>query len=111
MREDAMPHAVQFTPDAAAQLRELRAADAAKIADQCHRILSVNPTLQSKARIKRLVGVPFPPYRLRVDDYRVFYDVEEATQTVMIYAVLSKAQAREWLADLQREREHENEDD
>jgi mRNA-degrading endonuclease RelE of RelBE toxin-antitoxin system len=105
-----MPYAVQFTPDAADQLRALRAADAAKIANQCQRILSVNPTLQSKARIKRLVGEVFPPYRLRVDDYRVFYDVDEAAQIVTIYAVVSKAQASALLAVIQREREHEDED-
>jgi mRNA-degrading endonuclease RelE of RelBE toxin-antitoxin system len=70
----------------------------AKIADQCRRILSVNPTLASRARIKRLRGGVFPPYRLRVDEYRVFYDVNEATQIVMIYGVVDKAQADEWLA-------------
>ncbi|MGH9767422.1 MAG: type II toxin-antitoxin system RelE family toxin [Blastocatellia bacterium] len=72
-----MPYSVQFTPEAARQLRALRAFERVKIADRCPRILSVNPTLTSKARVKRLRDDVFPPYRLRVDDYLVFYDVEE----------------------------------
>ncbi len=92
-----MPYSVQFTPEAARQLRVLRAFDRVKIADQCLRILSVNPTLTSKARIKRLRDDVFPPFRLRVDDYRVYYDIEEENRTVMIYAVVSKDEANEWL--------------
>ncbi len=104
-----MPYSVQFTPEAARQLRVLRASERVKIADQCQRILSVNPTLTSKTRIKRLRDGVFPPYRLRVDDYRVFYDVEEDNQTVMVYAVVSKAQASEWLT-AQMERKNDDDD-
>ena len=80
----------------------------AKIADQCQRILSANPTLASKARVKRLRGGVFPPYRLRIDDYRVFYDVNEASQSVMIYGVVDKAQADEWLAAHQEVQDSED---
>jgi hypothetical protein len=61
-----MPYSVQFTPEAAHQLRALRASERVKIADQCLRVLSVNPTLMSKARIKRLRDDVFPPFRLRL---------------------------------------------
>ena len=103
-----MAYSVQFTPDAANRLRGLRATDRAKIAIQCQRILSVNPKMESKARIKRLRGDVFPPYRLRVDDFRVFYDVEEDTQTVMIYGIVGKVQAYEWLIAFQKEQSDEN---
>jgi mRNA-degrading endonuclease RelE of RelBE toxin-antitoxin system len=103
-----MSYHVQFTPEAAKAVRALRATDAARIVDHCQRVLSVNPTLESQARIKRLAGEVFPPYRLRVDDFRVFYDVDEAARTVMIYGVVSKAQVNTWLASIQEEREHEN---
>lgn len=106
-----MSYSVQFTPEAARQLRALRASDWVKIADQCQRILSVNPTMTSKARIKRLRDDVFPPYRLRVDDYRVFYDVEEEKQTVMIYAVIDKSQAAEWIAAQQEKKRDENDND
>jgi mRNA-degrading endonuclease RelE of RelBE toxin-antitoxin system len=105
-----MPYSVQFTPEAARQLRALRASERVKIADRRLRILSVNPTLTSKARVKRLRDEVFPPFRLRVDEYRVFYDVEEEKQTVMIYAVVGKDEANEWLTS-QQEKKSDDDDD
>jgi mRNA-degrading endonuclease RelE of RelBE toxin-antitoxin system len=93
-----MPFSVLFTPLATHQLRALRAVDRAVIADQCERLLSVNPTLESKARVKHLRGDVFPPYRLRVGQYRIFYAVDLGRKTVMIYGVVSKEQANAWLA-------------
>ena len=49
----------------------------------------------SRSRIKRLRGLDRPQYRLRVDEVRVFYDVEE--QTVQVLAIVPKAQADAWL--------------
>lgn len=106
-----MAYRVEFVPEAAAQLRRLRATDAARIVDQSIRLLSVNPTLESKARIKRLKGGVFPPYRLRVHDYRVFYDVDVDQKTVTVYGVVPKAEAGEWLAARQSEERDETEDD
>ena len=59
--------------------------------------LTHQPDLVSKSRIKRLQGMSRPQYRLRVDDYRVFYDVDEANHTVMIIAVVHKPDAQKWL--------------
>jgi mRNA-degrading endonuclease RelE of RelBE toxin-antitoxin system len=101
---------VEFTAPAVRELRAIRAAERADIIDQCRRLLSTNPTLTSKARIKRLTGGVFPPYRLRVGDYRAFYNVEEDANRVLIYGVVNKAQADEWLATVQQERAHEDGD-
>ncbi len=79
-------------------MRRLRAAERARIAEECQRILGVNPTMVSRARVKRLRGGVFPPYRLRVDDFRVFYDVDHALLVVMVYGVVTKAEATQWLA-------------
>jgi mRNA-degrading endonuclease RelE of RelBE toxin-antitoxin system len=103
-----MPYAVIFTERAARELRALRAAERARIIDQCQRLLSVNPTLVSKARIKRLTGDLHPPYRLRVGNYRVFYDVDEQTHRVVIHGVADKARADEWFAAAQQERADED---
>jgi mRNA-degrading endonuclease RelE of RelBE toxin-antitoxin system len=103
-----MAFRVLFTPLAAEQLRALRAVDRAVIADQCERMLSVNPTLESKARVKHLRGNVFPPYRLRVGQYRVFYAVDLDQETVMIYGVVSKEQAKAWLAVQSGGTTHEN---
>lgn len=53
------------------------------------------PTKVSKSRIKRLRGLDRPQYRLRVDEVRVFYDVQE--KTVQVLAIVTKAQADAWL--------------
>lgn len=54
------------------------------------------PAKLSRSRIKRLRGIFRPQYRLRVDEIRVFYDVEG--ETVEILAIVDKAQASSWLA-------------
>ena len=46
------------------------------------------PDRVSRSRIKRLRGRQAATYRLRVGDYRVFYDVAEAE--VVVIAVLHK---------------------
>ena len=94
-----MPYRVQFTQDAQDQLLALRKTDSVKVVDQCQRLLSVHPTQVSKARIKRLRGTTSPAYRLRVDDFRVFYDVDENAQTVTVLGVVAKEQASQWLAN------------
>jgi mRNA-degrading endonuclease RelE of RelBE toxin-antitoxin system len=55
------------------------------------------PTKASKSRIKRLRGLSYPQYRLRVgDDIRVFYDVTE--EDVQVLAIVAKSDADAWLA-------------
>jgi mRNA-degrading endonuclease RelE of RelBE toxin-antitoxin system len=103
-----MPYTVEFTREASGQLRALRAMDMAKIVDQCHRILSVNPTLESKARIKRLRGRAFPLYRLRIGGHRIFYDVEQEAEKVLVHGVVRKADANEWLAAFREEQSRED---
>ena len=53
------------------------------------------PRKGSKTRIKRLRGLRQPEYRLRVDDFRVFYDVAEPE--VHILAVVAKHLTYAWL--------------
>lgn len=54
-----------------------------------------DPTKESRSRIKRLRGINHPQYRLRVDDYRIFYDVDGTTVSVL--AVVKKSDAETWL--------------
>jgi len=71
--------------------------------------LSHEPTRQSRSRIKRLGGAVFPPFRLRVDEFRIYYDVDEAEQKVVIYGVIRKTDAEAWLArSTSRRRKYEN---
>jgi mRNA-degrading endonuclease RelE of RelBE toxin-antitoxin system len=106
-----MANTVTFTPEAESDLRALRTVDRVRIAEHCDRLLSTNPTLTSKARIKRLRPGAYPPYRLRVGDFRIYYDVDEVRRRVVIYGVVAKSQAEAWRADFEQEHDREEEDD
>jgi len=54
------------------------------------------PKKESKSRIRRLRGLRQPQYRLRVEDIRVYYDVE--VDHVNILGIVSKERTEEWLA-------------
>jgi mRNA-degrading endonuclease RelE of RelBE toxin-antitoxin system len=43
-------------------------------------------------------GSTLPPYRLRIAEIRVFYDVSLETQTVIVYGIAHKEHSSEWLA-------------
>src|SRR6266699_1060859 len=53
------------------------------------------PMKPSKSRIKHIRGLNRPQYRLRVDEFRVYYDV--ICQEVQVLAIVSKTEAAEWL--------------
>ena len=90
-----MRYEIILAPSAARDLAALRADVRARVRDAIERHLRHEPTKVSKSRIKRLRGLDRPQYRLRVDEVRVFYDVEEGT--VAILAIVTKAQADAWL--------------
>jgi mRNA-degrading endonuclease RelE of RelBE toxin-antitoxin system len=91
-----MRYEITLAPEAAEDLRCLKANVRAQVHDAIERHLRHEPTKTSKARIKRLRGLSRPQYRLRVgDDVRVFYDVTE--DTVEVLAIVPKSEANEWL--------------
>ena len=81
-----------MTSAAFRQLRRLRRIDAARILDTIESHLRYEPERPTR-RIKRLRGRQDVTYRLRVGDFRVFYDVDG--QTVTIIAVLHKRETKE----------------
>jgi mRNA interferase RelE/StbE len=90
-----MPYDVVLAPSAVRELRALPAYVRTVVRDALERHLRHEPTKVSRSRIKRLRGLEQPQYRLRVGDVRVFYDVVE--DRVEVLAVVSKAQADDWL--------------
>lgn len=58
----------------------------------------MNPIIVSKSRIKRLREPAPTQYRLRVGEFRVFYDVEE--QAVLIIQILSKQDSIDYVGGL-----------
>jgi mRNA-degrading endonuclease RelE of RelBE toxin-antitoxin system len=105
-----MQYSIELTPEAARQVRAIRATDRVRILDQCRRVLAVHPTQIGRAKIKRLRETVFPPFRLRVADFRVFYDVDEASRRVIIYGIVSKSDAMSWLSEQTREDVDETDD-
>ena len=83
-----MPWEIRYSNEAVEQLKKFRAFDSTAILGQIEQVFRVNPTVVSKSRIKRLREPAPTQYRLRVGEFRVFYDVTE--QAVLIIQVLSK---------------------
>ena len=90
-----MPYEIRYSTESVEQLKKLRVFDRTTILDQIEQILSVNPTILSKARVKRLREPAPTQFRLRVGEFRVFSDVEEAE--VLIVQILSKQDSADYL--------------
>jgi len=104
-----MSFEIELVREAKEDLKRLRKTAQVKLLDRIEKHLSHEPTRQSRSRIKRLGGAVFPPFRLRVDEFRVYYDVDEAEQKVVIYGVIRKPDAEAWLArSTSRRRKHED---
>jgi len=88
-----MSYRIDFSGGAKADLRALGKTDGVKVLDRIERHLTHQPTLQGQSRIKRLRPGTFPPYRLRVEEFRVYYDVDEQRQVVVIPGIVPKAQS------------------
>jgi mRNA-degrading endonuclease RelE of RelBE toxin-antitoxin system len=93
-----MPYAIDFEKDAWQELRELRKGDQVRMLKAVENHLTYEPTRESKSRIKQLREGTEPPYRLRVDEFRVFYDVNDDDKIVTVYGIVDKDDALEWLA-------------
>jgi mRNA-degrading endonuclease RelE of RelBE toxin-antitoxin system len=91
----SMAHAIRYSQEAVDDLKHLRPFDRTAILDQIEQVLTTHPTLESRARLKKLRDPAPTQYRLRVGDFRVFYDVEE--EIVSIIRILGKEDAVAYL--------------
>jgi mRNA interferase RelE/StbE len=92
-----MRHEIVLAPEAVEDLRRLRAHDRALVRQALEEHLRHQPEKVSKSRIKRLRGYRRPQYRLRVDEFRIFYDVTGGI--VEVLAIAAKPPAYDWLAE------------
>ena len=95
-----MRHEILLAPEAAEDLRSLKANVRAAVRGALEEHLRHEPDKVSKSRIKRLRGLSRPQYRLRVDEVRVSYDV--TASTVEVLAIVAKSEAESWLAQFGR---------
>ena len=96
---------VHLKPSAVEDMDKLRRYDATMVADGMERHLAQNPKRESKSRIKRrgrLKGIQDPDYRLRLGDYRVFYNVEDTENRVAVLRVLHKDQTRKYYEEVRK---------
>ena len=86
---------ILLSPQAAQDLRALKANVRAAVKEALETHLRHEPAKTSRSRIKRLKGLSKPQYRLRVEEVRVFYDV--VGSTVEVLAIVPKPEAESWL--------------
>jgi mRNA interferase RelE/StbE len=96
-----MAYDIIISPEAEADLDNLRKSDRKKALEAIELHLTHEPMKESKSRIKRLRNFDRPQYRLRIDELRVFYDVFFVVGggTVEVLAVREKSDAMKWLTE------------
>jgi mRNA interferase RelE/StbE len=90
-----MRYDIILAPEAIEDLSRLKAQHRAAVKAALEVHLRHEPSKTSRSRIKRLRGLSRPHYRLRVGDFRVFYDVVDGA--VEVLAIVPKAEASAWL--------------
>jgi mRNA interferase RelE/StbE len=93
-----MRREIVFAPEAVQDLKRLSARDRSVIRDAIERHLRHEAEQVSRSRIKRLRGLSQPQYRLRVEGFRVFYDVSD--DAVEVLAVVPKSGTSAWLEEM-----------
>jgi mRNA interferase RelE/StbE len=96
-----MRYEIEITEAAESDLDRIRAFHREEILSAIDVYLRHEPTRESRSRIKRLELLDSPAYRLRVGDYRVFYDVDETIGEAVVLRVLSKEESLVYLMRLE----------
>lgn len=89
-----------FKPEAIRRLKTMKRFYAVALLDAMERHLREEPEKTSRTAIKRLRGHQDTAFRLRVGDYRVFYDVIE--DRVEILEILHKSETPSFYKEEQR---------
>jgi mRNA-degrading endonuclease RelE of RelBE toxin-antitoxin system len=81
---------IRHAREASADIRALRAFDQRKILAAIEMYLARQPEQVSKSRIKAMTQPFWSQYRLRVEDFRVYYDVDNDSRCVNVLRVRGK---------------------
>ena len=92
-----MRYEVIVAKDAQVQFGKLDGRWRSRLKKEMRRHLEHQPRRESRSRIKRLRGLRQPEYRMRVDDMRVFYDVNDEMHRVEVLGFVDKSDTPEWL--------------
>ena len=85
---------IHYSPQAVNDLRSFRAFDRAQVIAAIELHLTHEPRLQSRSRIKQVTQPFWSHFRLRCGDFRVYYDVEDATERVNVLRIVEKGTAQ-----------------
>jgi mRNA-degrading endonuclease RelE of RelBE toxin-antitoxin system len=77
---------IDLSDDALEELRQFRKRDSTIILDEIERQLTYQPNVETRNR-KPLRAHPLGEWELRVDKFRVFYDIDTENETVLVKAV------------------------
>ena len=92
-----MRYAIRFAPGTTAHMRALTARQRANVYDAIEKALVHEPLAQSRHR-KRLRENEVARWELRVEDLRVFYDVDTQAGVVRVLALGRKEGNHLWIA-------------
>ncbi len=81
---------IRYAGEAVGDLRGMRSFDRQQVLDTIEVHLRHQPTFVSKSRIKAMVQPFWSQYRLRIGDFRVYYDVNADDRGVNVLRVLMK---------------------
>jgi mRNA-degrading endonuclease RelE of RelBE toxin-antitoxin system len=81
-------------PDALAELDGIVPFHRRKIVSAMNEVLTRDPMSTRRSRVKKLRGTFWPPFRLRVGDFRVYHDVDVARREVVVMHVWEKGRAQ-----------------
>lgn len=81
---------IVYSPGAIEDLRQLRAYDQRAITDGIDGTLTASPTTETRSTVKLMTQPFWSQYRLRVGEFRVFYNVYNDEDRVRILRVLYK---------------------
>jgi len=83
---------VEYQPEAVVELNRLRAFDRARILDAIERHITEAPAAVGGSKKRLDLGSGNVIHQLRVGEYRIFYDVDEAERQVIVRHVRRKGQ-------------------
>jgi mRNA-degrading endonuclease RelE of RelBE toxin-antitoxin system len=84
------PYAIQYADEAVTDLKALRAFDQRIVIAGIETHLTFEPRKESKSRIKAMNQPFWSQYRLRLKEFRVYYDVSDEPRLVSVLRILEK---------------------
>ena len=81
---------IRYAQEAVKDIRALRTFDQRKVLGAIVHHLAQQPDEESKSRIRAMAQPFWSQYRLRIDDFRVYFDIGASKYAVNILRVLKK---------------------